>query len=66
VEAVSLIIFESSTTLFLVTIIESTWIDESTGIITESTRIVRAYGTKHQLGKRFRRQFTRRQRLRFR
>jgi hypothetical protein len=65
-EAVSAMISKSAATHFSVTIIESTGIDESTGIITESTRTVRAYGTKHQLGKRFRRQFTRRQRLRFR
>ena len=50
--------FYSCTTLVSVMIIESLW-------ITESTRTVRAFGTKYQLGKRFRRQFTRRQRLRF-
>ena len=59
-EAVSPMISKSAATQFLVTIIESTW------IISESTRTVRAYGTKHQLGKRFRRQFPRRQRLRIR
>jgi len=58
-EAVSAMISKSAATQFSMTIIESTGIDES-------TRTVRAYGTKHQLGKRFRQQFTRRQRLRFR
>jgi hypothetical protein len=47
VEAFSLIIFDSSTTLLSVTITESTVIPESIGIIYESTRTVRAYVTKH-------------------
>jgi len=54
-EAVSAMISKSAATQFSVTI------TESTGIITESKRTVRAYGTKHQLAKRFRRQFTSRQ-----
>jgi len=65
-------ISKSAATMFSVTINESTGIAESTGIITESTRIitestrsVRAYGTKHQLAKRFGRQFPRRLRLFF-
>jgi acyl-coenzyme A synthetase/AMP-(fatty) acid ligase len=65
-EAVSALISKSAATQFSVMIIESTGITESRGVITEATRTVRAYGTKHQLGKRFRRQFTRRQRLCFR
>jgi len=36
-----------------VMITESTGIAESIGIITESTRTVRAYVSKHQLWKRF-------------
>ena len=59
-------ISKSAATQFSVMIIESTGITESIGIITESTRTVRAYVTKHQLGKRFRRQFPSRQRLSFR
>jgi hypothetical protein len=47
-EAVSAMILKSAATHFSVTIIEST------GIITESTRTVRAYVSKHQLWKRFR------------
>jgi hypothetical protein len=58
-------ISKSAATMFSVTINESTGIVESTGIITESTRSVRAYGTKHQLAKRFCRQFPRRLRLLF-
>jgi hypothetical protein len=46
-------ISKSAATQFSVMIIESTGITESIGIITESTRTVRAYVTKHQLGKRF-------------
>jgi hypothetical protein len=65
-EAVSATISKSAATMFWLTIIESTVITESTEIITESTRTVRAYETNHQLGKRFRRQFPTRQRLRFR
>ena len=65
-EAVSAMISKSATTQFSVTTIESTGITESIGIFTESTRTLRAYETKHLLGKRFRRQFIRRQRLRFR
>ena len=34
-------------------IIESTGITESRGVITEATRTVRAYGTKHHLGNGF-------------
>jgi hypothetical protein len=65
-EAVSATISKSAATSFSVTIIESIVIIESIGILIESTRTVRAYGTKHQLGKRFHRQFPKRQRLRFR
>jgi len=65
-EAVSAMIYKAAATPFSVTIIESTGITESIGIITESTRTVHAYVTKHQVGKRFRRQFQRRQRLCFR
>jgi acyl-coenzyme A synthetase/AMP-(fatty) acid ligase len=65
-EAVSAMIYKAAATLFSVTIIESTGITEPIGIITESTRIVRAYVTKHKLWKRFRRQFPSRQRLSFR
>jgi hypothetical protein len=46
-------ISKSAATQFSVMITESTGIVESTGIITESTRTVRAYGTKLQLEKRF-------------
>jgi len=53
-EAVSAMISKSAATQFSVTIIESTGITESIGIITQSTRTVRAYETKHQPGKRFR------------
>jgi acyl-coenzyme A synthetase/AMP-(fatty) acid ligase len=56
-EAVSATISRSAATTFSVTIIKSTGITESIGIITESTRTVRAYVTKHQLWKWFRRQF---------
>jgi len=59
-------ISKAAATMFSVTFTESPGITESIGIITESTRSVRAYGTKHQMGKRFRRQFPRRLRLRFR
>jgi len=52
-------ISKSAATMFSVTINESTGIAESTGT-------VRAYVTKHQLWKQFRRQFPIRQRLRFR
>jgi len=52
-EAVSATISKSAATTFSVTIIESTGITESIGIITESTRTVRAYGTKHHLGNGF-------------
>jgi len=65
-EGVSATISKSAATTFSVTIIESTGITESIRIITESTRSVRAYGTNHQLAKRFRRQFPRRLRLLFR
>jgi hypothetical protein len=65
-EAVSAMISKSAATMFSVTINESTGIAESTGIITESTRSVRAYRTMHQLAKRFGRQFPRRLRLLFR
>ena len=60
-EAVSATISMSEATSFSVTIIESTVITDSRVIITESIRTMRAYGTKHHLGKRFRRQFPRRQ-----
>jgi hypothetical protein len=53
VEGVSLIIFDSSTTVLLV-------------MITESIGTVRAYETELQLGKQFRRRFPSWQRLRFR
>jgi acyl-coenzyme A synthetase/AMP-(fatty) acid ligase len=53
-EAVSAMISKAAATMFSVTIIESTGITESIGIITESTRTVRAYVSKHQLWKRFR------------
>jgi len=46
-------ISKSAATKFSVTIIESTVITESIGIITEPTRTVRAYVTKHQLGSGF-------------
>jgi hypothetical protein len=46
-------ISKSAATQLLVMIYESTGITESTGIITESTRTVRANGTKLQLEKRF-------------
>jgi hypothetical protein len=65
-EAVSAMISKSAATTVSVTTIKSTGITESRGVITEAARTVRAYGTKHQLGKRFRRQFPRRQRLYFR
>jgi hypothetical protein len=52
-EAVSAMISKSAATQLLVMIYESTGITESTGIITESTRTVRANGTKLQLEKRF-------------
>jgi hypothetical protein len=65
-EAVLTMISMSAATPFSLTIIESTGITEPIGIITESTRTVRAYVTNHQLWKRFRRQFPSRQRLRFR
>ena len=53
-EAVSAMISKSAATVFSVTITESTGIAESIGIITDSTRTVRAYVSKHQLWKRFR------------
>jgi len=65
-EAISALISKSAVTQFSVMIIESTRITESRRVITEATRTVRAYGTKHQLGKRFRRQLPRRQQLCFR
>jgi len=48
----------SAATPFSMTIIESTGITEPIGIITESTRTVRAYVTKHQLWMRFRRKIS--------
>ena len=52
-EAVSLTISKSAATTFSVTIIESTGITDSTGIITESIGIVRINKSRHQLGKQF-------------
>jgi len=53
VEAVSTTLSNSAATTFSVTIIESTGITESIGIITESTGTVHAYETELLLGKRF-------------
>jgi hypothetical protein len=46
-ESVLSTISKSAATTFSVTIIESTGITESRGVITEAARTVRAYGTKH-------------------